>query len=162
MAASPMPCARWCRAQVDFESETFIIYIPALTAASIPNRMQIWPFSANHAYALSLNARIDVLDAKCYDSPFVFGFILRSRRMQGGRNPHRSDSSARPTVGTQKLCVCCQMPVRVVAVTHFLHSSPWPFDCYAWRSPREFASYRSPHPSWPKSSEVEFQPSRCT
>ena len=34
---------RWCRAQVDFEPETFIIYIPALTAASIPNRMQIWP-----------------------------------------------------------------------------------------------------------------------
>ena len=118
--------------------------------------------SANHAHALSLNARIDVLDAKCYDSPFVFGFILRSRRMQGGRDPHRPDSLARPTVGTQKLCVCCQMPIRVAVVTHFLHSSPWPFDCYAWRSPREFASYRSPHPSWPKSSEVEFQPSRCT
>ena len=110
LAASPMPCARWCRAQVDFEPETFIIYIPAFNRRQHPQSHADLALSANRAHALSLNAVIDALDAKRYDSPFVFGFILLSRRPWGCRNPYHSGSMGRPTAGTQMLCECGLVP----------------------------------------------------
>ena len=51
-----MPCARWCRAQVDFEPETFIIYIPAFNRRQHPQSHADLALSANRAHALSLNA----------------------------------------------------------------------------------------------------------
>eukprot|EP01047_Picozoa_sp_COSAG01_P120703 COSAG01_NODE_49455_length_372_cov_0.619048_1_plen_57_part_01 len=42
---------------------------------------------------------IDALDAKRYDSPFVFGFILLSRRPWGRRNPFHSDSTGSHSSG---------------------------------------------------------------
>ena len=50
-AASPMPCARWCRAQVDLERGRLISLSPHLTAGTIPHSVYDLTSLANQCHS---------------------------------------------------------------------------------------------------------------